>query len=118
MQRFNTELAYRVLDHITAHPETWNQEEWRCRSGQCFAGWAALMSGWQWNYPNDPDDTCMVKDGQTRRVWDAALQELGLTGHEDLEPKLFDGENTLGMIECGIEEIHRIMNMTEEELAR
>lgn len=45
----NTELAYRVLDHIDAHPELWRQSSWldesECGTTACFAGWAVLLSG-------------------------------------------------------------------------
>lgn len=41
----NAELAYRVLDHIDAHPESWIQKTWWCGSGGCFAGWTAELSG-------------------------------------------------------------------------
>jgi hypothetical protein len=45
----NAELAYRVLDHIDAHPEQWNQGLWvtkvECGTAACFAGWACLLSG-------------------------------------------------------------------------
>lgn len=41
----NAELAYRVLDQIDAHPETWNQAAWDCGTAACFAGWALRLSG-------------------------------------------------------------------------
>lgn len=55
----NTDLAYRVLDHIDAHPEQWDQGFWwddkaeiwtdggrpSCGSAGCFAGWAVALSG-------------------------------------------------------------------------
>src|ERR1044072_2947244 len=41
----NAELAYRVLDHIDAHPETWQQDSWHCGSSFCFGGWAVALSG-------------------------------------------------------------------------
>jgi hypothetical protein len=56
----NAELAYRVLDHIDAHPETWMQDRWwvrdaeiwiegkdepDCGTAGCFAGWACTLSG-------------------------------------------------------------------------
>lgn len=45
----NAELAYRVLDHIDAHPEQWVQSTWvtktECGTAGCFAGWACLLSG-------------------------------------------------------------------------
>lgn len=41
----NAELAYRVLDHIDAHPESWNQGAWWCGTSGCFAGWTCALSG-------------------------------------------------------------------------
>jgi hypothetical protein len=45
----NAELAYRVLDHIDAHPEQWDQGVYigkvECGTVACFAGWTVLLSG-------------------------------------------------------------------------
>jgi hypothetical protein len=45
----NAELAYRVLDHIDAHPEQWDQgiyiRKAECGTAACFAGWTVLLSG-------------------------------------------------------------------------
>ena len=41
----NAELAWRVLDHIDAHPESWDQNVWGCGTAACFAGWAVRLSG-------------------------------------------------------------------------
>jgi len=41
----NAELAYRVLDHIDADPESWNQMHWWCGTSGCFAGWACKLAG-------------------------------------------------------------------------
>lgn len=43
----NIELLDRVLDHIEKNPESWNQAMWRCGTTYCFAGHAALLSGWK-----------------------------------------------------------------------
>jgi hypothetical protein len=47
----NAELAYRVLDQIDAHPESWDQSTWwiarDCGTTACFAGWAVHLSGGQ-----------------------------------------------------------------------
>lgn len=43
----NAALAYRVLDHIDAHPELWRQGDWHCGSAYCFGGWAVELSGGQ-----------------------------------------------------------------------
>ena len=49
----NAELAYRVLDHIDAHPEQWDQGHWvaeaECGTVGCFAGWAVMLSGYTVN---------------------------------------------------------------------
>jgi hypothetical protein len=44
----NAELAYRILDHIDAHPEQWLQDRWAGRGGTvgCFGGWAVMLSGY------------------------------------------------------------------------
>lgn len=46
----NAALAYRVLDHIDAHPEQHDQSQWiattaDCGTIACFAGWTCLLSG-------------------------------------------------------------------------
>lgn len=45
----NAALAYRILDHIDAHPKSWNQGWWftvtECGTAACFAGWACTLSG-------------------------------------------------------------------------
>jgi hypothetical protein len=40
-------LAYQVLDHIDADPQSWEQGVWldNCGTVACFAGWASLLSG-------------------------------------------------------------------------
>ena len=41
----NAELAYRILDQIDAHPDSWDQGVWDCGTSACFAGWAVRLSG-------------------------------------------------------------------------
>lgn len=45
---FNSELATRTLDLIRLHPENHVQGQWRCSTGQCFAGWTAVALEFQW----------------------------------------------------------------------
>jgi hypothetical protein len=56
----NAELAYRVLDHIDAHPEQWLQNVWiakaECGTVGCVAGWTCLLSGDQPSTPDEDDD--------------------------------------------------------------
>lgn len=45
------ELAQKILDQITAHPETHAQDSWRSENGACgtmycIAGWAVVLN-WQ-----------------------------------------------------------------------
>ncbi|MDE2000739.1 MAG: hypothetical protein KGI52_17635 [Burkholderiales bacterium] len=41
----NLERIKAILDHIEAHPETWNQRNWHCGTTHCFAGHAQLAAG-------------------------------------------------------------------------
>jgi hypothetical protein len=54
----NAALAYRVLDHIDAHPEEWDQTDWQCGTSACFAGWAIRFSGGVMD--NDIDGTVVA----------------------------------------------------------
>lgn len=60
----NAELAYKVLDHIDAHPEQWNQGVYigkaECGTVACFAGWACLLSGEEPRFPDDRPLTDML----------------------------------------------------------
>lgn len=40
----NIELLEKTMQYIKDHPEQHNQELW-CGTAQCFAGWAACLSG-------------------------------------------------------------------------
>jgi hypothetical protein len=71
----NAELAYRVLDHIDAHPETWSQRHW-CGTYQCFAGWAVELSG-------ERADADQSINGV--HVSDRAAQLLGFRSTDDLD---------------------------------
>lgn len=63
----NAELAYRVLDHIDAHPEQWDQGIYigkaECGTVACFAGWTALLSGGKPGFFAYSDETSWLEDG-------------------------------------------------------
>jgi hypothetical protein len=59
----NIENLKRVVAHIEAHPETWNQSEWHCGTTHCLAGHAQIISG------KKPDEDS---------VWPDAKKFLGL----------------------------------------
>lgn len=42
------DLLDAAIAHIEAHPETWEQGAWRCKTGMCLAGWTAELAGGQW----------------------------------------------------------------------
>lgn len=51
----NRENFKKVLDHIKAHPESWDQGQWHsdCGTAHCFAGHAHIMSGNpMWGFAN------------------------------------------------------------------
>lgn len=88
----NLPLLHKVLSHIDAHPEEWNQGQWitrgvenACGTACCIAGWAVLLNGdapeFLWD---DADDTWWVitPDGARERVADRAPEALGLTPRE------------------------------------
>lgn len=68
----NAELAYKVLDHIDAHPESWVQDSWWCGTGGCFAGWAVKLSG---------------EDPGWVYVAERAAELLGFTSEYDIEER-------------------------------
>lgn len=94
----NAELAYKVLDHIDAHPEQWKQDTWvtDCGTSFCFAGWALELTGHTLrDYEVDGrqlmqlDDDPQVVSGTVRL---AASRELGLSNW--VAEGLFEAENT------------------------
>lgn len=42
------DLLDAVIAHIEQHPETWEQDYWRCGTAMCIAGWTAEMAGGEW----------------------------------------------------------------------
>lgn len=81
----NTELAYRVLDHIKQHPMQWDQGNWvgknECGATACFAGWCvALTYG----------DRKLFSDGVC--IADEAAELLALSDME--ADNLFSGSNS------------------------
>jgi hypothetical protein len=48
----------RVLEHIKAHPETWEQSNWHCGTQHCIAGWSQIFAG------KTPDDFTVRRDAR------------------------------------------------------
>lgn len=72
----NVELLDKTLAQIEAHPETWKQDDWRCGTSMCFAGWASALAGGTFA---DDGDCVVLPSGKTQFIWDHAQQVLGLS---------------------------------------
>jgi hypothetical protein len=101
----NAELAYRVLDHIDAHPEQHNQRVWiedrgDCGTAACMAGWTCLLSGDQPRFhgDGDPEAEFVIHAGVTRGDYipDRAAELLGMKpdGGAQTGFRLFEPSNT------------------------
>lgn len=101
-----------VISQIELSPDSWNQEEWRCETGMCVAGWTSHLAGGQWAYPADGagasyllsetddvgDDVEVMARGTSRErtviaASDRAMRLLGLDA--DTADALFRPGNTL-----------------------
>jgi hypothetical protein len=79
----NAALAYKVLDHIDAHPEQHEQSVWTtmtyCGTAACFAGWTCLLSGDRLVEDEDGDtDVEVWVGGNIRRIPERAAELLGI----------------------------------------
>jgi hypothetical protein len=123
----NVKLLQDVLNYIKAHPQSWRQTDWymvldwqkreivphlveveysevnSCGTAMCFAGHAALMEG----FPAPPKTGPWVRDVDGK-AWGEGVDEfarkrLGLS--YDVAEELFDGDNTIEVLEKMVEEI-------------
>jgi hypothetical protein len=94
----NAELAYRVLDYVTAHPEqhdqgfyvsrldATNQPGPLCGTVACFAGWTCLLGG---DVLEFSEDEGLVIRGSDLCVHERAEELLGLEVDGDQSFELF-----------------------------
>jgi hypothetical protein len=134
----NVELLRETLDHIKNNPQTWKQDVWfthldpethrrvaslieveveevnSCKTAFCFAGHAALKSG----FPSPPKNSFEVWtaeiDGKTWWVDSYAADKLGIT--YDQADVLFAGENSLKEIEDIVNAIIENPEISEYDL--
>lgn len=100
----NAELAYKVLDHIDAHPELWHQDVYigkaDCGTVACFAGWACLLSGEKPKFNRwSPASTDELEAGPGSEFVSLRAEELlradrWVDEGADHERDLFDQDNT------------------------
>jgi hypothetical protein len=75
----NKELAYKVLDHVEAHPELLNMGTWVCGTQRCFAGFTVELLGYELRTDRDGNPEGVYRDGE--RVGNIiALGELAREG--------------------------------------
>jgi len=103
----NIERLRKVLDHIKAHPDTWDQKHWNCGACFCFAGHAIDKFG------SELDLRYLLKYGTsgTTIVPEKACQLLGLVhdkGFPDMGHNLFLPVNK-------IEDLERMIDQIEKE---
>lgn len=104
----NAELAYKVLDHIDAHPDQWDQDVWwtdqhyaGCGSAGCFAGWAVVLSGGRIEFDGFNSIITGLAELDGAHVSDAAAQLLNADpytadpdgGRDGCDLYLFSGGN-------------------------
>jgi hypothetical protein len=103
----NTELLERVMQHITDHPEQHNQHIWanECGTSGCFAGWSALLSGWNVLRRGFALDVFVAREDDPREVHvqQLAIELLGLTSDE--ADVLFDEFNTPDMLQRMVKDL-------------
>lgn len=87
----------RVLAHVQAHPEEWDQTEWivrkpGCGTAGCIAYTTAMLNGWvptEW----DNDGTIYVqKNAVVKAVYEVACTLLRVYGYE--ADRLFSSANS------------------------
>lgn len=119
MTELNVPLLSKVLEHVTAHPEEWDQANWAvqrdCGTTYCVAGWTVAMTGHDIDWHEyDPNDNDVLPRGVHRSVYadvhafggytdttggcrayipDVAQFELGLNYEQ--RKRLFKGSNDL-----------------------
>jgi hypothetical protein len=86
----NAELAYKVLDHIDANPDSWRQMYWlrrtECGTAACFAGWTSLLSGDKpaWLSEGSLTGNFVSTDGGDEYVPRRAVQLLGFADEDEM----------------------------------
>jgi hypothetical protein len=87
-----------TLAAIEADPDSWYQADWRCGTGMCFAGHAAVLKGASFPYPEDDERGDLVDPpgyGQEERLRIAEFAQLSLGLDDYQAARLFRPENEL-----------------------
>lgn len=100
-REINVPLLRKTLEHITAHPEEWDQDTWAveseessCGTAYCLAGHTAQSLGYPlvWQPGTNMASFCLA-DGKLRTIENVAMHALGLDYHDAV--RLFSATNNL-----------------------
>jgi hypothetical protein len=91
----NVELLEATMQYILDHPEEWDQSTFICGTAACFAGRAALLSGWSIEEIHNAADSC--------EMYSEGAKLLGLTYVE--AHCLFRSENTVPALELMVKDL-------------
>jgi len=97
----NVPLLRKMLEHITAHPEEWDQDTWAsesetstCGTSFCLAGHVVNSLGHPLVWRENLDHTAYcLADGQLRTIESVAIHALGIDNHD--ADCLFAASNSL-----------------------
>jgi hypothetical protein len=114
---FNVPLARKALTFIKNNPKDWDQANWRCETGMCFAGIVDQIAGGKWAVQPptgrmcdvylianqaDEDAGLRIKDFGEHRVVtaaDRASRLLGIWALNPLDIDLYSSSNSLEDLE-------------------
>jgi hypothetical protein len=99
----NVPLLRKVLEHVTAHPEEWNQKWWAtkttessCGTACCVAGWAVSWAGHDFKWDSNGEASVYIRERDARAIPHVAQELLGLNPEQ--AGILFFSGNTLPML--------------------
>lgn len=119
----NIPLLLKTLDHIRGNPEEWFQATWRCHTGLCFAGHAAVLAGATWVVADDEDEEnpqyelVQYPDGSAVAVdYAEAFAIRALDIDDDQAYRLFQWDNSIAVLEQVVTEIVEAEEKVQKEL--
>ena len=97
MPEFNEQLARNALKRIKENPAEWRQDDWRCESGMCFAGYVAMEAGARWC--DDWSPAVRTPNGAYTHVQVFAQEVLGIDEYHGQKEHLFTSTNSISTLE-------------------
>jgi hypothetical protein len=99
------ELAWNAIDMLEEDKEHWNQENFRCRTGHCYAGFVIAAAGGNWVSKNSHNVDVRLPNGKEGHVAEVASDLLGLPDWSfTATPHPFDQDNSLATLKRLVKE--------------